>query len=102
VNSKNEAIVKAIAARASAAGLHMVAKGVEVAEEFEVLKRLGSHQIQGFIDSEPRPAAEITEFILARNAEVHAQQTTSRQGGVINLIPRWLNPGRDEQITAHK
>lgn len=62
MNSKNAAIVKAIAARASAAGLHMVAKGVEVAEEFEVLKRLGSHQIQGFIDSEPRPAAEITEF----------------------------------------
>jgi len=56
-------IVETILAMASHLGLEVVAEGVETAEEFAFLDRLGCDLYQGFRFSRPIPAAEFTELL---------------------------------------
>jgi diguanylate cyclase (GGDEF)-like protein len=63
---KNEsrAIVRAIADMAKNLNMRVVAEGVETAEQREQARLLGCTDIQGYLISAPRPAAEIHQHFL--------------------------------------
>ena len=65
----NRAIVRAIAAMASALGLEVVAEGVETAEQATEAQALGCGLAQGYYFARPAPAAEIEQLILRGPAE---------------------------------
>jgi diguanylate cyclase (GGDEF)-like protein/PAS domain S-box-containing protein len=56
---EDSAIVAAIINLAASLELDAVAEGVETVEQLDRLRALGCHSAQGFLFSEPRPAAEI-------------------------------------------
>jgi len=62
----NTAIVRAIAAMASALGLDVVAEGVETAEQAAKALALGCSSAQGYYFARPAPAAEIESLIEPR------------------------------------
>lgn len=58
--SSNDAnLVIAIIAMARSMGLSLVAEGVETGSQYEFLTRNGAHVIQGYLFSQPVPAAEL-------------------------------------------
>ncbi len=64
-SSSNRAIVEAIIAMANTAKLRVLAEGVETEEELATLRELGCDEIQGYLYSEPVPAAELTKLLIA-------------------------------------
>ena len=44
----------------------VVAEGVEIREQHDLLKKLGVHIIQGYYYSKPLPEAEFTKFVEER------------------------------------
>ena len=63
--TEGESIVAAIIAMAHALGKQVVAEGVELREQEEVLERLGCDAIQGFLRSPPVPPEEIAKLLRA-------------------------------------
>ncbi|HHJ38034.1 MAG: hypothetical protein AXA67_01675 [Methylothermaceae bacteria B42] len=63
VDQCNIAIVKAIIALSHGLGLTTICEGVETEEQRQLLKELGSDQIQGFLISRPLPADQIVTFL---------------------------------------
>ena len=65
-------IVRAIVTLASGLGMSTIAEGVESAAQVDMLRELGCDQIQGYVFSPPRPAADVSglfEHELARAEE---------------------------------
>jgi diguanylate cyclase (GGDEF)-like protein len=62
----DEAIVQAIVDLAHAKGLKVTAEGVETLEQRDDLFRIGCDELQGFIFSKAKSAAEISEFLEAK------------------------------------
>ena len=56
--SRNAAIVRAIVVLGESLGIDTTAEGAETLEELALIRRLGCSQVQGFIFSNPIPAAE--------------------------------------------
>ena len=66
-SQQDRAIVSAIAGLAHGLGLHVVAEGVESAEQLEILKELGCDEAQGFHLCRPQPAEEVARgFLMPR------------------------------------
>jgi len=63
---RERAIMAAIIALAHAAGLTVVAEGVETRAQLELLRELGAEEIQGYFFSEPLPAADCEPFLRGR------------------------------------
>ena len=63
---KNEsrAIVRAIVDLGRSLSMRVIAEGVETAQQLEHVRELGCTDIQGYLFSPPRPAAEIHELFL--------------------------------------
>jgi EAL domain-containing protein (putative c-di-GMP-specific phosphodiesterase class I) len=63
---KNEsrAIVRAVADLARSLNMRVTAEGVETAQQLEQIRILGCTEMQGFLFSPPRTAAEIHQFFL--------------------------------------
>jgi EAL domain-containing protein (putative c-di-GMP-specific phosphodiesterase class I) len=59
------AIVSACAQLGASLGLHVVAEGVETAEELEAVQRLGCTQAQGYLLARPMPGDEATDWLHA-------------------------------------
>jgi EAL domain-containing protein (putative c-di-GMP-specific phosphodiesterase class I) len=57
------AIVESVINMAHALDLRVVGEGVETNEALAVLKKLGCHEVQGYLISRPSPAHEITAFL---------------------------------------
>ncbi len=66
---ESRAIVRAIADMARNLNMRVVAEGVETMEQREQAKILGCTDMQGFLFSPPRPAAEIRELLPPRAQE---------------------------------
>lgn len=56
-------IMESIILLAKGFGLKVVAEGVEKEEQWELLKKLNCHYIQGFLFSKPQPAEEFTKLL---------------------------------------
>ncbi len=66
-NPDDAAIVTGIIALAHSLRLKVVAEGVETQEQLDLLKELGCDSIQGYLLSQPIPADEFEQRILAPN-----------------------------------
>lgn len=62
-SSESRSIVKAIVAMCNSLGLETLAEGVETEEQLQILKELGCNKVQGFLISQPLPAAEFEAFL---------------------------------------
>ena len=60
---ESRAIVRAVVDLAQSLKMHVVAEGVETSAQLEQLRRLGCEEMQGYLFSAPRPAAEIEELL---------------------------------------
>ena len=64
-NSDSLAIVRAVLAMGSGLGIATTAEGVETAEQFNQLKLEGCTEVQGYLFSPPRPAAELKGLLAS-------------------------------------
>jgi diguanylate cyclase (GGDEF)-like protein/PAS domain S-box-containing protein len=68
----DSAIVTAIVGMAHTLGLRAVAEGVELASQAAFLVGCGCDELQGYLISRPRPAAEMESFLLGESVAVAA------------------------------
>ncbi len=66
------AIVRAVIAMGSGLGIATTAEGVETAEQFKQLKLEGCTEVQGYLFSPPRPAAEVRGLLASINPTLKA------------------------------
>jgi EAL domain-containing protein (putative c-di-GMP-specific phosphodiesterase class I) len=66
------AIVRAVIAMGSGLGIATTAEGVETVEQFEQLKLEGCTEVQGYLFSPPRPAAEVKGLLASINPALKA------------------------------
>jgi EAL domain-containing protein (putative c-di-GMP-specific phosphodiesterase class I) len=59
-------IVQAVVSIAKSRNIVTTAEGVETAEQLELLRVLGCTEMQGYLFSRPKPAAEILKMLLPR------------------------------------
>jgi diguanylate cyclase (GGDEF)-like protein len=55
------AIIQAIATLGASLGIETTAEGVETSEQLDAMRRAGCTEVQGFLLSRPRPAAELPD-----------------------------------------
>ncbi|MEJ0078077.1 MAG: PAS-domain containing protein [Alphaproteobacteria bacterium] len=65
-------IIKAIASLGQSLGIETTAEGIETAEQLELVRRAGCTEMQGYLASPPRPAAEALDLIARFRREVAA------------------------------
>ncbi|MBV8752985.1 MAG: PAS-domain containing protein [Hyphomicrobiales bacterium] len=73
-NGDSEAIIRAIAELGASLGIATTAEGIETPEQLELVRRAGCTEVQGYLLSKPRTAAEVLELIagFGRKAAVAA------------------------------
>lgn len=70
---RTDAMWLAIFNIATALGQRVIAEGVENAEQLDYLRRLGCHEVQGYLLARPMAAAELVAWLqLGRRGPVHA------------------------------
>ncbi len=60
---KTTAVVRSMVQLAAALGLDIVAEGVETRAEFDAIRALDCHLVQGYLISMPLPAEDVPEFL---------------------------------------
>ncbi|HMK80752.1 MAG TPA: PAS-domain containing protein [Xanthobacteraceae bacterium] len=71
-NRDSAVIIKAIAGLGQSLGIETTAEGIETAEQLELVRRAGCTEMQGYLASPPRPAAEAAELIARFRRDVAA------------------------------
>ncbi len=66
---QHASICSAIIALANSLHLNTVAEGVETDAQWEALRRLGCHEMQGFLFARPMPTADFAELIRTADAD---------------------------------
>lgn len=66
------AIVRAVTAMGASLGMATTAEGVETAAQFDRLKAEGCTEVQGYLFSPPRPAAEVQALLRMLNPKLKA------------------------------
>ncbi|MFC0205873.1 putative bifunctional diguanylate cyclase/phosphodiesterase [Novosphingobium soli] len=61
------ALVEAIVSLARANGLQLTAEGVERVDQYEFLKKVGCHEVQGYLLSRPLPAEKLVALLARRH-----------------------------------
>ena len=69
-NAHDAAITRAVISMASDLGLETVAEGIELAEQAELLRKLGCKSGQGYMYGKPMPAEQLAK-LLVRKAGTH-------------------------------
>ena len=62
-NANSNVIVQGVVMIAEGLGIRTVAEGVETDDQLRLLKLLGCREIQGYLLSRPRPAAEARSLV---------------------------------------
>jgi EAL domain-containing protein (putative c-di-GMP-specific phosphodiesterase class I) len=92
-------VVRTAIALAHAAGLRVVAEGVETDEHMQLLDRLGTDFAQGYCISRPLPAGELVAW-LDRRAGVAAQLEAARPDSLAVIEPRRRDLTRRTPVPA--
>ena len=71
-NRGSAVIIRAIASLGTSLGIETTAEGVETEEQLELVRRAGCTEMQGYLASPPRPAAEVAGLIARFRREVVA------------------------------
>jgi diguanylate cyclase (GGDEF)-like protein/PAS domain S-box-containing protein len=71
-NRDSAVIIKAIASLGASLGIETTAEGIETADQLELVRRAGCTEMQGYLVSPPRPAAEAADLIARFRREVVA------------------------------
>lgn len=80
---ESRAVVRAVVDLARSLKMHVVAEGVETEAQLEQLRKLGCEEMQGYLFSRPRPAAEIEELLASeRKTATPAPRIASRTGAL--------------------
>ena len=66
------AIVRAVTGLGKSLGIVTTAEGVETEAQFDLLRREGCTQAQGYLFSKPRPAAEVAAMLSRPRARIVA------------------------------
>jgi EAL domain-containing protein (putative c-di-GMP-specific phosphodiesterase class I) len=74
-------VVKATVHLAHSLGIRVVAEGVELPEQAEVLRAMGCDEIQGYLLCRPLPAAEFMEWKAAGSARAFGPDGTAPASG---------------------
>ena len=77
-NNETVAIINTIVQLAKSFSMTVVAEGVETADDFERMRELGCHQIQGYLFGRPmtfEKASELVSGAVKRIAEPHSEAT---------------------------
>lgn len=74
-NERTQAVVQSIISMAHALNLRVVGEGVETNEELEILSNFGCNEVQGYLISRPKPAEEITAFLVQQRASGIARRS---------------------------
>lgn len=64
VDPDNESIINAIVAMGAGLRMRVVAEGVEVAEQLEILRECGCDEVQGYLLGQPLPLKELKEMLF--------------------------------------
>lgn len=67
-NSKNRDIIRMVIGMGDSLGCHVIAEGVETREQFEMLKRMRCHSVQGYLLSKPIRAADTMTFLATTHS----------------------------------
>jgi EAL domain-containing protein (putative c-di-GMP-specific phosphodiesterase class I) len=62
-----QAIVRAVTGLGNSLGIATTAEGVETREQLKMLRLEGCTEVQGYLFSPPRPAAEVEQLLAARS-----------------------------------
>jgi diguanylate cyclase (GGDEF)-like protein/PAS domain S-box-containing protein len=68
-NEDSKAIIRAVIGLGASLGMTTTGEGVETREELDYLKREGCVEAQGYLFSEPRPAAEVAKMLAGRTVK---------------------------------
>jgi diguanylate cyclase (GGDEF)-like protein len=68
-NRDSAVIIKAIAGLGQSLGIETTAEGIETQEQMDIVRRAGCTEMQGYLASPPRPAAEVPGLIARFNRE---------------------------------
>jgi diguanylate cyclase (GGDEF)-like protein/PAS domain S-box-containing protein len=74
-----QAIVQAVTTLAHAIGMHVVAEGIETAEQLDLARSLGCDEVQGFLVSKPLPPEQATVWLSGQHTRELLQ--TAAQAG---------------------
>ena len=69
---RDAAFVRAAVELGHSLGMQVVAEGVETPEQFKQLKLEGCTEVQGYLFSAPRPAAEVKGLLASINPTLRA------------------------------
>jgi diguanylate cyclase (GGDEF)-like protein/PAS domain S-box-containing protein len=64
-NGDSEAIIRAIAELGASLGIATTAEGIETPEQLELVRRAGCTEVQGYLLSKPRAAADVLDLIAS-------------------------------------
>lgn len=68
-DARSQSIVQAVCALGKALNLTLVAEGVETAEQYALLQRMGCDRIQGYLLAKPMPLQQIQLFVQQRPSQ---------------------------------
>jgi diguanylate cyclase (GGDEF)-like protein/PAS domain S-box-containing protein len=71
-NRDSAVIIRAIAGLGQSLGIDTTAEGIETEEQMEIVRRAGCTEMQGYLASPPRPAADVPALIARFRREVAA------------------------------
>src|SRR5260370_28836726 len=71
------AIVRAIASLGASLGMETTAEGVETEEQFDLVRREGCTEVQGYYFSRPLPSNELAHLLGAREPRPRARKRAS-------------------------